>query len=68
MTNRRGTSLKERIEIVYYCIAQNNDYKQTADVYNVSYEQVYQWVKKLMKNINKNLKTIMADLDLILLA
>jgi transposase len=46
MTNGRVASLKERIEIVYYCIAQKNDYKQTSDVYNVSYEQVYQWVKK----------------------
>ena len=46
MTNGRVTSLKERIEILHYCIAQNNDYKQTADNYNVSYEQVYQWVKK----------------------
>ena len=38
MTNGRVTSLKERIEIVYYCIAKNKDYKQTADVHNVSYE------------------------------
>jgi len=45
MTKGRGTSLKERIEIVYYCIAQSNDYKQAAEVYNVSYGQVYQWVK-----------------------
>ena len=27
-------------------LLKNNDYKQTADNYNVSYEQVYQWVKK----------------------
>jgi len=46
MTNGRVTSLKERIEIVYYCIAQNNDYQQAAEVYKVSYEQIYQWVKK----------------------
>ena len=46
MTKGRVTSLKERIEIVYYCIAQSKDYQQAAEVYNVSYQQVYQWVKK----------------------
>ena len=46
MTKGRVTSWKERIEIVLYCIAQNNDYQQAAEVYNVSYQQVYQWVKK----------------------
>ena len=56
MTNGRVTSLKERIEIVYYCIAQNNDYKQTADIYNVSYEQVYQWVKKYKAGSENALK------------
>jgi transposase-like protein len=46
MTKGRATSWKERIEIVLYCINQNNDYQQVAEVYNVSYQQVYQWVKK----------------------
>jgi len=46
MTKRRVTSLKERIEIVYYCIAHSNDFHQAAEVYNVSYQQVYKWVKK----------------------
>ena len=46
MTTKRVTSWKERIEISLYCIAQKNDYQQTAEVYNVSYQQVYHWVKK----------------------
>ena len=46
MTKGRVTSLKERIEIVYYCTAHSNDYQQTAEVYNESYQQVYKWVKK----------------------
>ena len=46
MTNGRITSWKERIEIALYCIAQSNNYQQAAEVYNVSYQQVYQWVKK----------------------
>ena len=46
MTKGRVTSLKERVEIVYYCTAHSNDYQQAAEVYNVSYQQVYKWVKK----------------------
>jgi len=43
---RRKTTLKERKEIVEYCISHNNDYKGTASRYDVSYSQVYTWVKK----------------------
>jgi len=46
MTNGRATSWKERIEIVQFCIVNSNDYQQTAEVHQVSYQQVYQWVKK----------------------
>lgn len=46
MTNGRNTSLKERIEIVQYCINHNNNYQQAAKAYQVSYQQVYKWVKK----------------------
>ncbi|EKQ57049.1 MULTISPECIES: helix-turn-helix domain-containing protein [unclassified Clostridium] len=46
MTNGRTTSLSERIEIVQYCIAHNNDYHKAAETYQVSYNQVYQWVRK----------------------
>lgn len=42
----RKTTQKEREEIVKYCIEHNNDYKGTASVYDVSYSQVYSWVKK----------------------
>lgn len=43
---RRKTTLEERKEIVSYCITHNNDYKGTASRYDVSYSQVYSWVKK----------------------
>lgn len=43
---RRKTTLEERKEIVEYCIAHGNDYKGTASRYEVSYNQVYFWVKK----------------------
>ncbi len=43
---RRKTTLEERKEIVDYCISHNNDYKGTASKYDVSYNQVYSWVRK----------------------
>lgn len=43
---RRKTTLEERKEIVGYCINNNRDYKNTAAKFDVSYSQVYSWVKK----------------------
>ena len=43
---RRKTTLEERKEIVKYCIEHSRDYKSTASIYDVSYSQVYSWVKK----------------------
>jgi transposase len=46
MTKGRKTTVEERIEIAKYCIKNRKDYQIAAEVYNVSYQQVYQWVKK----------------------
>ena len=43
---RRKTTIEERKEIVEYCIAHNRNYKEAASLYDVSYSQVYSWVKK----------------------
>ena len=43
---KRKTTLEERKEIVEYCISHERDYKNTAALYDVSYSQVYTWVKK----------------------
>ncbi len=43
---RRKATIEERKEIVEYCVAHNCDYKETAGLYDVSYSQVYSWVKK----------------------
>lgn len=43
---RRKTTIEERIEIVKYCLNNNNDYKGAAEKYDVSYNQVFSWVKK----------------------
>ncbi|MBU3146952.1 helix-turn-helix domain-containing protein [Clostridium sp. CF012] len=46
MTNGRKTSYYERIEIIKYCIENNNNYNITAEKYQVSYPQIYTWMKK----------------------
>ncbi len=46
MTQGRKTTLSERLEITLQCIALNKNYQKIANEFNVSYNQVYQWVKK----------------------
>ena len=47
---RRKTTLEERKEITEYCITHDKDYKGTAARYEVSYSQVYSWVKKYLSD------------------
>ena len=44
--SRKKTTIEERKKIVDYCINHNHDYKGTASIYGVSYNQVYSWVRK----------------------
>lgn len=46
MTKSRKITEDERLEIVKYCVAHDNNYGETAVVYKVAYHQVYQWTKK----------------------
>lgn len=46
MTKGRKTTYDERIEIVKYCIEHQNNYSETAQHFQVSYQQVYSWVTK----------------------
>lgn len=46
MTKGRKTTYEERIEIIKYCIEHQNNYAETAQKFNVSYQQVYSWTKK----------------------
>ena len=48
--SRRKTTIEERKEIVEYCINHERNYKDTASLYDVSYSQVYSWVKKYDAN------------------
>ena len=46
MTKGRKTTQEERTEIVAFCIEHGKDYGLTVETYNVSYQQIYAWVKK----------------------
>lgn len=50
MTNGRTTTFEERIEIVKYCIEHNKNYNDTAEKFQVSYQQVRNWVVKYDKS------------------
>jgi transposase len=50
MNKGRKTTYEERMEIVAFCIANADDYKLAADKFNVSYQQVYSWIKKYREN------------------
>ena len=43
---KRKTTQEERIEIVKYCLEHDLEYKNTAAKFDVSYNQVYTWVRK----------------------
>lgn len=46
MTKGRKTTQEERAEIVVFCIEHNKDYGLTVETFNVSYQQIYAWVRK----------------------
>lgn len=46
MTKCRKVTKEERIEIAKYCIKNDLDYQTTCKVYDVTYPNVYNWVKK----------------------
>jgi len=50
MTSGRKTTFDERVEIVKYCMEHQNNYAETAQKYQVSYQQVYTWISKYQKH------------------
>lgn len=56
MNKGRKTTWKERIEIAQYTIANNLDYHKAEKEYNVSYQQVYQWLRKYQEGGPEALK------------
>ena len=49
MAKARKTTLQERIDIVNHCMANNKQYKLTAEKFQISYNQAYQWVNKFVE-------------------
>ncbi len=58
MSKSRKTTLNERIKIVHDCIINGRDYGKTAIQYQVSYQQVRNWVLKYDEMGEKGLKTV----------
>ncbi|WKB76592.1 MULTISPECIES: IS3 family transposase [Bacillus] len=56
MTKRKNVSLEERIEIAKDCLAHGKDYARSMEIHQVSYQQVYQWVKKYQEGGEEALK------------
>ena len=50
------TTSEERLEIALYAIEHGKNYSATAKKYNVSYQQVYNWVKKYLSKGESGLK------------
>lgn len=50
MSIGRKTTKEERVVIAKECIDSGNNYGETALKYNVSYQQVYTWVKKVQEH------------------
>lgn len=55
MTKGRKTTVEERIEIAKACLANKKNYQETATQFEVSYQQVYQWVRKFEENREQGL-------------
>lgn len=56
MRKGRSATQQERLEIVLYCLQNGKDYSQTSEYFHVSYQQVYQWVKKYEESGEDGLK------------
>ena len=50
MTKGRKTTQEERAKIVAFCIEHGKDYALTVETYQVSYQQIYSWVRKYEAN------------------
>ncbi|URN93496.1 MAG: helix-turn-helix domain-containing protein [Candidatus Pristimantibacillus lignocellulolyticus] len=56
MNKGRKTTFEERIEIAQYTIANDLNYQKAIEKYDVSYQQVYAWVRKYQEGSESALK------------
>lgn len=55
MNKGRKTTFEERLEIVSFTIAHEKDYQAAIEKFDISYQQVYLWVRKFEKNDSQGL-------------
>jgi transposase-like protein len=46
MTKGRKTTLQERMDIVLYCLNHHRNFSETAERFQVTYQQAYGWGRK----------------------
>ena len=51
MTKGRKTTFEERVEIVQYCIKHNHNYAETAETFNISYQQARNYTVKYEEKV-----------------
>ena len=51
MKTGRKTTQEERIVIAKECLENECNFEETAKKYNVSYQQVYSWTRKIPRNL-----------------
>lgn len=56
VTIGRKAIFEEKLEAVKHCLEHNKNYQETSEMYNISYSQIYSWVKKYEKNGEKGLE------------
>ena len=56
MSKARKTTFEERVEMVHYCLMHNRNYGETAINYQVSYQQIRNWVLKYEQMGEQGLK------------
>lgn len=49
MTKGRKTTFEERVEVVQYCVAHEHNYEETAEKYQISYQQARNYTVKYEK-------------------
>ena len=46
MAEKKKLSYEEKLQAVLYCIGHRLDYRQASEQYKITYQQIYNWVKK----------------------
>ena len=56
MTKASDILSNERIEIAIHCLSNKRNYQKTAEQYDVTYQQVYTWVRKYERDGEESLR------------